>query len=273
MRTSRVLRTFSAATVAAGIFVMPAAIGAHDFWIEPSTFRASPGDLVRIGLRVGHRFDGDVVVRDPTRYEQFVVAGPDGVLPVLGQDAAEPAGLLRPTGPGGVRVIGYRSLPAPHWLEGHAFERYLEEEGLADVIEVRRLRGQSNRPGREIYSRSAKALIRIGNETGGEADRRLGLPLELVLLTNAADLQRGAPLSLKLLYLGAPVRGVLVSAFNEHAPDAAIAARTDAAGTVTFPASQAGMWLIKAVHMVPAPPGAEADWESFWASLTFEIIR
>jgi hypothetical protein len=31
------------------------------------------------------------------------------------------------------------------------------------------------------------------------------------------------------------------------------------------------MWLIKAVHMIPAPSGANADWESFWASVTFEL--
>jgi hypothetical protein len=31
------------------------------------------------------------------------------------------------------------------------------------------------------------------------------------------------------------------------------------------------MWLIKAVHMVPAPTGARAEWASFWASLTFDL--
>jgi len=31
------------------------------------------------------------------------------------------------------------------------------------------------------------------------------------------------------------------------------------------------MWMIKAVHMIPAPAGIDADWSSFWASLTFEI--
>jgi hypothetical protein len=25
------------------------------------------------------------------------------------------------------------------------------------------------------------------------------------------------------------------------------------------------------VHMVPAPAGANADWQSYWASLTFEL--
>jgi hypothetical protein len=30
------------------------------------------------------------------------------------------------------------------------------------------------------------------------------------------------------------------------------------------------MWLIKAVHMIPAPAGTNAEWQSYWASLTFE---
>jgi hypothetical protein len=29
------------------------------------------------------------------------------------------------------------------------------------------------------------------------------------------------------------------------------------------------MWLIKSVHMIPAPAGSGAEWASFWASLTF----
>jgi hypothetical protein len=31
------------------------------------------------------------------------------------------------------------------------------------------------------------------------------------------------------------------------------------------------MWLVKAVHMVPSPAGVQADWDSFWASLTFGL--
>jgi hypothetical protein len=31
------------------------------------------------------------------------------------------------------------------------------------------------------------------------------------------------------------------------------------------------LWLIKAVHMVPAPDQTKADWASIWASLTFEL--
>jgi len=40
---------------------------------------------------------------------------------------------------------------------------------------------------------------------------------------------------------------------------------------VRFKLRHDGMWLIKAVLMVPAPPDAHAEWASFWASLTFEM--
>jgi hypothetical protein len=38
-----------------------------------------------------------------------------------------------------------------------------------------------------------------------------------------------------------------------------------------MPLSKSGAWLVKAVHMVPARADAGADWESVWASLTFEL--
>jgi hypothetical protein len=41
---------------------------------------------------------------------------------------------------------------------------------------------------------------------------------------------------------------------------------------VQLPLSEAGIWLIKAVHMIEMPPDNKvAQWESFWASLTFEL--
>ena len=46
--------------------------------------------------------------------------------------------------------------------------------------------------------------------------------------------------------------------------------QSNAAGRAEFSTDLAGPWLIKAVHMVEAPDEVDADWESFWASLTFE---
>ncbi|HMC15773.1 MAG TPA: hypothetical protein VKI18_09085, partial [Albitalea sp.] len=54
-------------------------------------------------------------------------------------------------------------------------------------------------------------------------------------------------------------------------PNAKIALRSDADGRVLLPLSHVGAWMIKAVHMRPAPAGSGADWESLWASLSFEV--
>ena len=47
---------------------------------------------------------------------------------------------------------------------------------------------------------------------------------------------------------------------------------TDAAGRALITLDNAGTWLIKGVHIIELPDTNEqADWESFWASLTFEL--
>jgi uncharacterized GH25 family protein len=77
----------------------------------------------------------------------------------------------------------------------------------------------------------------------------------------------------RLTYESRPLIGALVVAINRLNPADKMSARTDADGRVRFKLRQDGMWLIKAVHMIPAPAGSNAEWASFWASLTFELQR
>jgi len=58
----------------------------------------------------------------------------------------------------------------------------------------------------------------------------------------------------------------LVVAFNKLNPDEKQSVRSDAQGRAKFRVDANGVWLIKAVHILPAG----ADWSSYWASLTFE---
>jgi hypothetical protein len=62
-----------------------------------------------------------------------------------------------------------------------------------------------------------------------------------------------------------------VAALSKGQPSRQVAARTDAQGRVRLPLGGSGVWLVKAVHMIAAPAGSGADWESFWASLTFAL--
>jgi uncharacterized GH25 family protein len=243
-------------------------LGAHDFWIEPTGFTADVGRVVGVKLRVGQDFHGDPVPRSDDLIGDFVVVDAGGRRQVVGRDGSDPAGLLRVTS-SGVMVIGYRSRPSPVTLPADKFTAYLHEEGLDSVIAARARSHAAERDGREIFSRAAKSLVRSGD--AGAGDRTLGFPIELVAERNPYQMKSGESLPVRLTYQNAPLAGALVVAFNQRHPYHKQSVRADRDGRATFTIDEPGPWLVKAVHMVPAPAGSNADWESFWASLTFEI--
>jgi len=254
------------ATVVAG----STSLSAHDFWIEPTGFMADLGRIVGVKLRVGQDFHGDPVPRSDELIGDFVVVDASGRRQVIGRDGSDPAGLLRVTSPG-LMVIGYRSRPSPVTLPADKFTAYLTEEGLETVIDAR-ARGQaSQRDGREIFSRAAKSLVRSGAMAADSGDRALGFPIELVAERNPYQMRAGESLPVRLTYRNAPLAGALVMAFNQRYPYLKKRVRSDQNGRATFTIDEPGPWLVKAVHMVPAPAGSNADWESFCASLTFEM--
>ena len=247
-----------------------AVASAHDFWIEPSQFAPAPGTHVTLRLRVGEHFRGDPVPLRPDAVKTFVAVDDAGTHPIGGRLGAEPAGAID-VQQAGIAVIGYRSLPQPLELAAPDFERYLAMEGLQAIIKDRADHARSAAPGREIFSRAAKSLLAVGGGRPASGhDRVLGLTLELIPERSPYALHAGDELPLVLRYEGEPLGGARVMAL--HASGEKLATiRSDAKGRVRVPLSRSGVWLVKTVHMVPAPAGADADWESTWASLTFEV--
>ena len=241
--------------------LVAATAGAHEFWVEPSAFTLAPGGRIGVRLCVGDGFEGWSLARNAARIEKFVAAGPDGEQPVVGLDGSDPAGIARLAAPGGY-VIAYRSNRAFTEMPAAKFDAYLADKGLEKIIELRSRRGVGEATVREAYSRNSKSLVRVGN-AGTVVDRRMGLRLELVA---APDL-----LSYQLLFEGRPLANALVAATRPGTTDGDLKARTDETGRARFQLQAPGMWRVAAVHMIKAPSGVDAEWESLWASLTFEI--
>ncbi|HEX3526099.1 MAG TPA: DUF4198 domain-containing protein [Thermoanaerobaculia bacterium] len=259
--------------------LVSAGVQAHDFWIDPSSFRPAPGQRVLVRLRVGQKFKGDPMPRDPKLLRRFSLFSGNGAgggeTPVPGVAGAEPAGFATVTAPG-LHLITYASARSSVELDAAKFEAYLADEGLETIKAQRARKGQTAAPAKEVFSRYAKSYLAVGGAGGPGYDRVLGLTLELVPEkdpTALAPLPQGTELPVRLLYLGKPLPGVLVAAFTRDQPDARVTARTDAAGRARLRLDRPGVWLVKAVHMIPAPADAGADWESFWASLTFETVK
>jgi uncharacterized GH25 family protein len=247
-----------------------ASVAAHDLWIEPTVFLADAGKVVGVRLRVGQDLQGDPVPRDPDLINEFVVVEPTGRKPVVGRDGADPAGLLRVSGPG-LLVVGYRSNPSPIVLTAEKFNQYIKDEGLDAVAAQRALRHQTSAEAKEIFARCAKSLLLSGAPSEAQHDQALGFTLELVAERNPYVLRAGDELPVRLTYEGRPLAGALVIALNRVDPAARMTARSDKDGRVRFRLPSSGFWLIKAVHMIPASAGSNAEWASFWASLTFDL--
>ena len=270
MSPSTRARSARAVTIAVLLVGIAPELGAHDFWLGPSSFRPRIGALVGLRLLVGQDMVGDPVPREPEAIKQFVVATRDSVTPVPGRDSGDPAGIIR-VAAHGLLVVGYESHPRAIELAPDKFDQYLGEEGLDEIRSIRRSAG--TRPlatAREMYSRCAKALLSSG-APDAQHDRPLGLTLELVTERNPYATTVGQDLPIVLTYKGRPRAGALVIAVSQRDPAQKLNARTDREGRVVFRLPSGGAWLVKAVHMIPAAAGAHVDWESFWASSTFEI--
>ena len=265
-------KRFRPSVVAALLIVLALPAAAHDFWIEPTSFRPVTGSKVPLRLYVGQNFSGASTIYLPDTFERYVYAGPDGEKKVPGIAGDDPAGTIAITRLG-LYVVGYRSTLFSVTFDNlPEFEKYLEKEGLERVRSLQAYgAGTKNKIIRENYSRSAKALVMAGRpDNSTQPDRALGLRLELVAEKNP---YLAARVPVRLLYEGQPLEGALVVAFNKAEPLKKLKARTDKDGRVQMEFMRPGTWLVTSVHMFPASAKSGADWESVWASLTFERPR
>lgn len=277
------LRRIAVRSMLAMCWMASSAAQAHEFWLMPQSFNVPLAQPFQLELRVGAGWPGETLGRNPDYIERFGLLDANGERRIGGQPGGDPAGMVTAKTAGAAWAV-FRSKHSAITLEAPKFESYLRDEGLENIIEARRLSGTSDAPGREVYSRCAKSLLGAGTRAGAVAktpaaflQRRTGLTLELVPKTDPQQLRGGGAFTLQLLYLNQPLRDALVKALPQTAAGetktAQITGRTDEQGRVTLPLSQGGVWLINTVHMVPAPPQYNADWESVWSSLTFEVAR
>jgi uncharacterized GH25 family protein len=253
---------------AALLFAACTSATAHEFWVEPSEFNPASGARVDVRLCVGDGFEGWPLARNEQRIERFAAIGAHTEEPLLGLDGADPAGVARLETPGR-HILAFESKYSLANMQAEEFSAYLKEKGLERILAQRAQRGETRFLARDAYTRHAKALIRVGDSRDGTADRAIGLQLELI----AEPVRGGAARVFKLLYQGRPLADALMTATRLGGADGDLHARTDKQGRATFILERAGVWRVGAVHMIEARDKTIADWESLWASVTFESLE
>ena len=249
----------------------------HDFWLQPREYWLSPRLVTPLILQVGHGPYRQRSPIPPRRITRFAAVGPGGGCLDLRDrlhpgDAREDGSLVFPD-PGVYVVILDTDNRAQSHLPAIRFNDYLQVEGLTPALEERQRLHRMDADGSEIYSRHAKALVRVGsgNQVSSQwVTRPVGLPLEIVPEINPYATPRAAALPVRVLYGGQPLPGALVKLTElEHDAEPFETHRTDVSGRATFTLPNQGTWLLNVIWTRPLPKTEETDFETVFSSLSF----
>ncbi len=251
------------------------AASGHDFWIQPSSFRVPGGRPVPLSMLVGHgeyreRWQGDasyiVTLADLT---------PEGRVDLRDRFRAfgRTVDVFAPARSPGLHILTMQTRPVPSNLPFGRFNEFIREEGLTPIIVARLRAGTVSTPGREFYSRRAKALVQVGPSSGKpdpRATKPLGFSLEIVPERDPYALGKDRMLPVHVLYEGRRLPGALVKLRDLHDDENPVAtARTDRSGRVSFRIPATGQWLVNVVWSKPVKGDVRADFDTVFSSLTF----
>jgi hypothetical protein len=283
-RIAREKHQRSAWWLTAALLAVGLPLAAHEFWVTPSGWVLQPGGRATILANVGDQFPGANSFTTPDRIETIRLVGPatDMVIPppYRREKDSLAADTQLPEAPGtyvGIVVVK----PRAGEKSGPVFQQHIAHQGLDDVGEYRAKHGETDKAVRERYSRYGKTLLRVGaGGTSTHVTTPVGLKIELVPEVDPTTLRAGSMLRVRLLLDGQPAPNALVGAIYASAkatPETwPLTGRTDAKGNVEFRLQDAGPWLIRAVRTVRRTGETgdlAADWESYWASLSFQLAR
>lgn len=274
------MKMFALAGLGTSVFLATAlAASAHEMFLKPQSFYLAPNTNTAVALYNG-TFDksenpitrtrmGDVSVMTGGRVSHpgLELWRDDKVTSYLGVALKGP----------GTYVVGVSTKPKIIELSADAFEEYLKHDGIEDVLKARQGAKTPRTSVRERYSKHVRTILQVGATQTDDFSRPLGYPAEILLQTNPAALKVGDTLSFKALRKGQPMKGQLVYAsfdgFHGHSPDGghinAVRLRTDEAGTGSFKISRPGKWYVTLINMQKAT--GDADYESNWSTVTFEV--
>jgi hypothetical protein len=238
---------------------------AHYNFIVPEKFRVAPGETLTIGFHAADGFPDSTLL--PIRLQTPLLHNASTPVAITG---LRDVGLRRVgtvKAPAGYSIITAVNPGRADTMKAAPFLQYLQEEKLTAVIESRKKLGESDKPGRERYSMYLKSIVLAGAPNDGYK-RVAGLTLEIVPEKDPSQLKSGETLPVRVLFKGKPAANLQLFAAKAGAANKNVG-KTDANGRVSVPISK-GRWRLHSILMERIT-ASDADWESFWTTLTLEI--
>jgi len=248
-------------------------LAAHDTWLVPQKFRVPAGQAVQVALNTSEDFPASAAAATPDRIASFEAVTSTGRVAVTGYKV-EGKSLVAEVTPGPaltlVAAVTHSKLIA---LKPEEFTQYITEERLEAIVAARKARGDEKKDGRERYSKIAKLALCSSGREGAEPWEPMGLKVEIVPLVDPCLLQQNDTLEIEVLFEGKPLANTWVGAGYQgvHGHGYPVWVKTDGDGWAAIPLDRKGAWFVRVLHMIPSTEFPDADWQSWFSTLTFEV--
>jgi len=254
---------------------LAAPLFAHDLYLMPEKFTTSSGTTLSVVFQNGDEFPeaSSPVKVERLRNTRLLSRAGQAEFENLTAEATRTTAKVRVPGKG-LAILSAHTIPNFIELDAKKFRSYLEHENLTEVIAWRDSHGESGKPGRERYSKFVKSLISAG-EPDGFYKESAGLTIEIIPEADPYALQPGQTLPVRVIFRGKPAADIAVESAWLEGGKAKMEniGRTGKDGRIRIPVKASGPHRLHAIVMERCADPKAADWESFWASLTFEIRK
>ena len=240
---------------------------AHDMYLIPDPFTLKKGEASQILI---------FLLKDELVWFGSETAGLKQSTPSGEQDIpdVDDNPVLHPDQEG-TWMIGYESVVNYIQIEPDIFNKYIFLEGYTNAQNAREQSGTQKTKGRERYTRYLKTILQIGEPRTENALKPIGHRIEIIPLKNPYSLHLNEDLDVRVVYEGSPLPNHKVMAtyisYSDIPEDYAQTVLTDQDGIARFRINQKAIWMIRSNVMIPRVNDPNADWESFWANLTFQM--
>lgn len=250
-------------------------LDAHEFWVKPSRFFFKKNEVVDLVAMVGESYEGEPwggQERRFTSFEHFSGSKQRSLLKhVVQSDESVAIKPLKLTAEG-TQLLAFSTNNSYIELGPVDFLAYLREDGLDNAIEFRQKNNENNKTSRELYRRSAKVLLQVGETPTAGFDVASDLHLDIIPKSNPYALTKAGGITFEILYQTKPLANALVRCWQKIDGKTELKMlRSDKNGLVTFDIDKAGDYMISVVCMERLSDNTKADWQSTWGSLVFGV--
>jgi len=256
-------------TLCSSLFVIT--VFAHEFWLQPHKYMYKKGEKATINFRVGENFEGENWAGNRTKINFLTFYQLNSKKDIASLLSASNGDSLQLTlANEGTAMIVYNGLNSFIALDAAKFNEYLEEDGLEEAIEYRKQHNETNDSSHELYQRSVKTILQVGNKFDDTYKKETALPVDIIPQTHPYQLKSGEQMTVKILFNKEPLPYALVNLWHrQNNKTVRTILQSDEKGMLSFPVSATGNWMVSTVKMLRLTNNPKAEWQSYWGSCTW----